>query len=62
MFSEIWKILSAGYAEVIQAVAPDVEQVKTHLAQMIVDAQQIEAASTKAVADAVSAAKQRAGL
>lgn len=58
----IRQLLMEGYAEVIKAVQPDVNEIKKHLAAMFTDVQAIEANAKAAVDAAIQAAKDRAGL
>lgn len=58
----IRQLLLEGYAEVIKAVQPDVNEIQKHLAAMFADVQAIEANAKAAVDAAIQAAKDRAGL
>lgn len=51
-----------GYAEVIKAAGPDVEQIKQHLTSLFSDITAIEQNAKDAVDAAIKAAKDRAGL
>lgn len=58
----IRQLLMEGYAEVIKAAGPDVEQIKTHLTSLFADITAIEQNAKDAVDAAIKAAKDRAGL
>lgn len=58
----IRQLLLEGYAEVIKAAGPDVEQIKTHLTSLFADITAIEQNAKDAVDAAIKAAKDRAGL
>lgn len=58
----IRQLLMEGYAEVIKAAGPDVEQIKQHLTSLFSDIAAIEQNAKDAVDAAIKAAKDRAGL